>query len=220
MTLTLTPLGFIGLGFLGGLFVTVPLGPVNVMIIQRAFRYGFVAGISAGFGAAVADLIFAVIAAFGLSAVTSFIEGHSQVIQLVGGTVVAIVGLRILFFSPSLDSGPVADEDPRGSLQVAAATFALTITNPATIFGFFAYFSALGQWGPQKNNPTDALLICLGVGLGVLGWWFTLSALVTRLRVRLNERFLSRVNIVAGAILVGFGALILGRLSVTYLEMV
>lgn len=53
------PLALVALGFLGGLFVTAPLGPVNIMVMQRAFRFGFPVESAAGAGAAVTNLAFA-----------------------------------------------------------------------------------------------------------------------------------------------------------------
>lgn len=215
----MTPLALIALGILGGIFVTAPLGPVNVMIMQRAFRFGFPSGLAAGLGAALADVVFAAAAAFSISTVRAFIEGHSRVIQLVGGILVAAFGGRILLSHPRFRKTP-SDSEPGGLPQTAVATFMLTITNPATVFGFIAYFGALGEWGPQKGDVMGTMQLLLGVGIGTLSWWTGLTALVTRLRVHMTEETLSKINVVAGALLVGFGALILGRLSVTYFRLI
>lgn len=216
----MTPLAFIALGILGGLFVTVPVGPVNVMIMQRAFRYGFPVGLAAGIGAATADLIFATAAAFSVSTVSAFVEGHSRLIQLVGGTLVVFFGARILWRQPGFGKPLPMEARPKGPLGTAVTTFFLTLWNPATIFGFLAYFGALGEWGPQQNNLAATLELLLGVLIGTLAWWCGLAALVTRLRVRFTEATLAKVNVIAGALLLGFGALILGRLSVTYFNVI
>lgn len=213
----MTPLAYIALGILGGVFVTAPLGPVNILIMQRALRYGFPSAVAAGSGAALADVIFAVVAAFGVSTVNVFIEGHSRVIQLVGGIVVALIGARILWQQQQPGSaGQAQDEDELNAAQLSAATFFLTITNPATIFGFLAYFGALGEWGPSQDDFAGTIQLVVGVAIGTLGWWCVVAGLITRLRVRLTEERIGRFNLVAGALLLGFGALILGRLSVTY----
>ncbi|MEM8551165.1 MAG: LysE family transporter [Pseudomonadota bacterium] len=212
----MTPLAFIALGMLGGIFVTAPLGPVNVLIIQRALRYGFVSGVAAGTGAALADVIFASIAAFSVSAVTAFVKGHAAAIQLLGGLLVGFIGARILWRQPGFGR-PLPDEvRHRSAAEMALGTFLLTVTNPATVFGFIAYFGALGSWAPEKGDYVGIAQLILGVALGTLGWWCGLAALVTRLRVSLTEDRVAKFNVVAGALLLGFGALILGRLSVTY----
>ncbi len=211
-----TPLAYIALGMLGGVVVTAPLGPVNVMIMQRAFRYGFAMGFAAGLGAATADVLFAAVAAFSISQVDEFVEGHSRLLQLVGGTLVVFFGARILWRQPGFDRPLPPDSRHRGRRETAAKTFALTLTSPATVFGFIAYFSALGEWGPQEEDLVGTVLLVVGVALGTVGWWCGLAAVVTRLRLKLDEAVLARINVVAGALLLAFGALILGRLSVTY----
>lgn len=216
----MNPFAYVALGILGGIFVTAPVGPVNVMIMQRAFRYGFPTGVAAGLGASLADLLFATAAAFGISTISGFIEGHSRLIQLLGGTLVVVFGARILWRQPGF-SKPVPPETRRRSkTAVALGAFFLTITSPATVFGFIAYFSALGEWGPQKEDIAGTFQLLLGVVIGTMGWWCGLAGLVTRLRLRFDEATLARINVVAGALLVGFGALILGRLSVTYFRLI
>lgn len=216
----MTPLAYILLGVFGGILVTAPLGPVNVMIIQRSVRYGFIPGFSAGIGAAIADVVFATIAAFGISAVRTFVDEHARGIQLVGGTLVFLIGARILW-RHSRVSGAIAatgngQNNGVGFWRSFGTTFALTITNPATIFGFIAYFGALGDWGPPENDHVGSLQLVLGVGIGTVAWWCGLSAMVTRVSVRFTDETLSRFNMIAGMVMVGFGAAILGRLSVTY----
>lgn len=53
-------------GILIGLMVSVPLGPMGVLIIQKTLQKGALAGFIAGMGAACADLFYATVAAFGL----------------------------------------------------------------------------------------------------------------------------------------------------------
>ena len=58
-------------GILIGLMVSVPLGPMGVLIIQKTLQKGALAGFVAGMGAACADLFYATVAAFGLGFVSS-----------------------------------------------------------------------------------------------------------------------------------------------------
>jgi len=191
-----------------------------VMIMQRAFRYGFPTGFAAGIGASLADVVFATAAAFGISTISGFIEGHSQLVQLVGGTLVILFGGRILWRQPGFHKPLPVETRRHNLLEIGLGAFALTITSPATVFGFIAYFGALGGWGPQQGDIGGTAQLLAGVAIGTIGWWCGLAALVTRLRLHLTEATLAKVNVVAGALLVGFGALILGRLSVTSFRLV
>lgn len=208
-------LDFALLGVAIGVLVAAPVGPVNVMTLQRTLRYGFLPGFSAGVGAALADVIFATAAAFGLTAIRNYIEGHSQTIQLIGGCLVILFGLRILISHPHID--PEADGQRRGALGASATAFAMTITNPGTIFGFIALFGALGDWGPDEEDWVGTGWLVLGVALGTLGWWSSIAAVAGRLRMHLTDHTLEQINHVAGTFLILFGVAILGRLGAIWL---
>jgi len=64
-------------GFLIGLVVAVPIGPVNLVCIRRTCAYGPLAGFISGLGCALGDGIFASVTAFGLTAISQLIEGAS-----------------------------------------------------------------------------------------------------------------------------------------------
>ena len=71
-------------GILIGLMVSVPLGPMGVLIIQKTLNKGALAGFVAGMGAACADLFYAIVAAFGLGFVINTIKTHELILQLIG----------------------------------------------------------------------------------------------------------------------------------------
>ena len=51
-----------------GLLLAAPIGPVNVLVIQRAATGGFWAGLAAGIGAVLGDGTLAAVAAFSMRA--------------------------------------------------------------------------------------------------------------------------------------------------------
>lgn len=202
------PLLLTGLGV--GVVFSAPVGPVNILCVQRAFRSGFLSGLAAGFGAVLADGLFAAVAAFGITAVSGFVEGHSFWLQLIGGVLLIAFGIRTALAHPHLDDG--AGES--GTLwATAAATFGMTITNPATVLGFLALFGSLGSWAPQPGDWLAAGMFVLGVVSGGSGWWLLVATAVAALRDRMTDAMLARINLVAGSILVVFGVLVLGRLA-------
>lgn len=210
---------YVLLGIVIGVVVAAPVGPVNVMTLQRAFRYGFLSGFCAGLGAALADVIFATAAAYGLTAIRAVIEGHSHLIQIVGGGLVILFGLRILFAHP-VEEGEQHDPQRKSHVSAAATAFAMTITNPGTIFGFIALFGALGDLAPNRDDWVGTAWLVLGVAIGTLGWWSFLAGVINRLRGRLTFRSLQWVNRLAGVFLIVFGGAILGRLAAKALHII
>lgn len=201
------PLLLTGLGV--GVVFSAPVGPVNILCVQRAFRSGFFSGLAAGLGAVMADGLFAAVAAFGITAVSGFIEGHSVWLQVIGGVLLIAFGIRTARAHPHLDAS--ADEVASLS-RTAFATFGMTITNPATVLGFLALFGSLGDWAPKPGDWLAAGMFVVGVVAGGSSWWLIVATTVAALRDRMTDRTLARINLVAGALLVSFGVAVLARL--------
>ena len=197
-------------GFGVGVIFSAPVGPVNILCVQRAFRSGFLSGLAAGIGAVAADGTFAAVAAFGVTAVSGFVEGHSFWLQLVGGFLLIAFGIRTARAHPHLETG---EEVKAPLIATDGATFGMTITNPATVLGFLALFGSLGDWAPKPGDWLAAGMFVLGVVAGGGAWWVTASAAIAALRDRMTDTTLARINLVAGALLVLFGVVVLGRLA-------
>ena len=192
-----------------GIVFSAPVGPVNILCVQRAFRGGFFSGLAAGFGAAAADTFFAAISAYGVTAVSGFVEGNWTWLQAIGGLLLVIFGLRIAAAHPHLvDDAP----EPASLVSTTVATFGMTITNPATVLGFLALFGSLGDLAPRPGDWVGAGFFVIGVAAGACGWWLSVAALVAMLRDRMTDEMLHRVNRFAGGLLVVFGVAMVGRL--------
>ena len=107
-----------------------------------------------------------------------------------------------------------AQREARSIPAAYVSTFLLTITNPMTILAFAAIFAGAGLATAGDAGGGDAAAagwMGLGVFAGSAAWWLLLSSGVGLLRARINGRVLLWVNRGAGAILVVFGVLAVGR---------
>jgi threonine/homoserine/homoserine lactone efflux protein len=206
----MTAIGYILLGFFVGMAVSMPVGAVAVMSARRAFQRGFAAGLSPGMGAALADTMFAAIAAFGIATIADELRHYADVLQVVGGALLVAYGWNIVAHAERLPSGPPPSK--RNAAQAAAAGFLLTITNPGAVLGFAALFTLLGDVTPESGNVFGVFALVIGVAAGALTWWTILAGLVGVLRRRMRESLLVQINRGAGVALAGFGAAILLRL--------
>ncbi len=89
-----------------GLLMAAPIGPVNVLVIQRAAASGFWGGLAAGIGAVLGDGMLAAIAAFSVTAISDVMTAYSGIIQFVGGILLVAFGLGLLFARPKLAAPP------------------------------------------------------------------------------------------------------------------
>ena len=134
----------IPVGIIIGILVAAPVGPVNVLCIQRAIERGFWGGIAAGVGAMLGDGLIALCAAMGVGAISGAVQEHRMVIQAVGGLVLVGFGLKLYFASPRLvPVTPVTEEHAetlRDFVWDIPQTFLLPITNPGAVLGLFGFF--------------------------------------------------------------------------------
>lgn len=199
----------LAIGIAIGIAASAPVGAVNVMTIQRVLRHGLLSGLAAGMGAVMADVLFATAAGLGLTAVDDLIDRHATWIQLAGGLLVIVFGLRSLISHPTMRGTGAA---PSRRASSAMTAFAMTITNPGTMLGFLALFGAIGSIAPEHGEWVRLANLILGVGIGGLLWWTALALAVRRLREKLTDHSLELISRLAGSLLIGFGAVILARL--------
>ncbi|KIL99751.1 putative threonine efflux protein [Paramagnetospirillum magnetotacticum MS-1] len=192
-----------------GFAIAAPIGPVGILCIRKALADGRLAAFVAGLGAALADSLFGAVAAFGIGAVMSFIDGQMVVLKMVGG--VFMLGLGVHTWRSAALSVEAEPGRGPGMARDFLSTFAITITNPGTIFGVAGVFAALGPMGkPGIGLPTG--LLVAGIFSGSALWWLTLSALASAARNRFTPERMRLFNHLSGAMLMVFGAAALGSL--------
>lgn len=202
-------------GFVIGILVAAPVGPVNILCIQRAISRGLWGGIAAGLGAVLGDGLVALTAALGVGAISGAIDYHRQTIQIVGGLVLIAFGWRLYATAPTIDQDN-SETNGRGSILAylwdVPKTFFLTVTNPGAVLGLFAIFGGISTF-VEVTGPVEALLMVAAVMIGSLSWWVGLSYVVARLRSRLSFERLTLINKIAGLALVAFGLVLIGEIA-------
>jgi len=211
--------GYIFQIFIGaviGVLVAAPIGPVNLICIHRTLAYGSLNGFFSGLGGAVGDGVFAAISAFGLTAVARLIEGYSMPLKLVGGLI--LIGYGIYNFRAQVTDpreGCPVETKAAGDSTLGAAiagTFALTITNPATLIGFTALFAAFGSIYGEDASFGAAAAVVLGVFAGSAIWWFSITTLTGTFHRHIDANAMRRINHISGIIVMIFGVIVLADL--------
>lgn len=195
-------LTLIAKGILIGLLVSIPLGPIGVLVIQRTVIKSRAAGLWSGMGAALSDTVYAIIAGFSLTFFIDFIQEHEMIFQALGAMVVLGLGIYIFFKNPVTD---LRRNRIRGSthLQDILSSFLVTFSNPLTVFVFLAVFTSSGV-AISLEQPYHAFFAILGIFTGAFLWWFSLSGIVSLFRHKINLRILWWINKTAGVIIVLF----------------
>jgi threonine/homoserine/homoserine lactone efflux protein len=189
-------------GILIGLLVSIPLGPMGVLVIQRTVNKSRMAGLLSGLGAALADSLYAVIAAFSLTFVIEFIRVNEMFFQIIGALVLLGMGIHIFFKNPVTD---LRRNRLRGNTHFKdiISSFLLTFSNPTSVFVFLAVFASSGV-AINLQKPYHSFFVVLGIFIGAFGWWFSLSGIISLFRHKINLRILWWINKTAGVVVLIF----------------
>ena len=205
----------IGGGMIVGVIAAAPIGPANIICIRRTLSYGQLNGFLAGLGAAIGDGVFAVIAGFGVKWVFDAIKDMGAPLQLLSAAILIIYGARVFIYA----TPPEILRNPDGSMQTGsvgnlaggfAATFALTISNPATMVGFATMFGAFREVVDYHVSPLATAVMVASAFLGSVLWWFVVTAITSYWHQSIEQGTLKRMNQASGAFIFLTGATLLG----------
>ncbi len=197
-----------------GIAVSAPVGPVNVMCIQRAAQRGIAGGVAAGLGAVIGDGLIALGAAMGIGAITTVVSYYRTAIQTIGGLVLVVFG--VMLFHQKVQKAEANFDD--GTARVAdylvdiPKAFLMTVTNPGAVLGLLAIFGGIGTF-VEVRGSIDALVLVAAIMCGSLTWWLMLSAIIAKITGSFDELNITRLNRIAGLALVGFGLVLLGEVA-------
>ena len=87
-------------GIFVGAIASAPMGPVGVLIVQRTLKKGRWYGFVTGVGAAISDLVYAVITGVGMAMVLDLIERPSNLywLKVIGGFMLFCFGILFIFY--------------------------------------------------------------------------------------------------------------------------
>ena len=175
-------------GFIVGVVVSAPMGPVGVLCIQRTFNKGRWYGFVTGLGAALSDIIYALITGYGMSFVVEFIENPQTLyyFQLIGSAMLFGFGLYTFRSNPAQNIRPISAN--KGSLiRNFVTAFFVTLSNPFIILLFIGLFARFSFVLPERFFYEQSIGYLAIVG-GAITWWFLITYLVNKLRTRFDLR--------------------------------
>jgi threonine/homoserine/homoserine lactone efflux protein len=193
-------LGLIGKGLVIGVLVSAPLGPVGVLCIQRTLSKGRWYGFFTGIGAMLSDIIYASVTCLGMGFVVSFIETNHFYLQLVGSIVLGLFGLYTYQYNPV---GKLKNqrENKISYTQDLVTGFLLTFSNVLIVLlyiGLFAHFNFV------LSEYSFWMLIggILCIGIGAIVWWFSITYIISKIKMWFNIRDIWMLNRIVGSIII------------------
>ncbi len=209
----------IPVGFLVGVLLALPIGPINLLGLQRAVERGFFGGLAAGIGIMLGDGLIALGAALGVNAISGAIREYRTLIQIVGGLALIGAGAKLFFSRPEFTTAVDAEKATlKDYVWDIAQTFLFTITNPAAVLSLVVMFGGVSTF-VEVSSYIDAFTMVAAVMGGSFCYWLVVSRLISSIRHNFDETRMARLNRLAGIILVAFGALLIGEMLIKRLPL-
>jgi len=191
-------------GLIVGLTSGVPFGPVGAICIRKSLSNGRRGGYIFGFGAAAADGIFALIASFGIVAISNFLLNNESLINIAGGIFLIGVGVK-----ESIERNLVKEDLPSTKKEFLSG-LTVALASPFVVFSFFALYAVLGMGGISSNYLHSFYLAVSTLAGSVIGITL-LNWLVIKHKSKILPKTISKVNNVIGLIIFGTGGYLLIR---------
>lgn len=211
-------LNLIVTGIIIGLLVSVPVGPIGILCIQRTLNRGRMHGLATGLGATTSDLIYAVLVGFSMSFIVDFIEMHQMMIQISGSVIIFGFGVHIFRNNPVKQLSASQRKPSTGDLfNDYLSAFGLCFSNPLIIFLFIGLFARFQFLSPEQTIWHNIIAL-ISILIGAFAWWLTLTLIVGKLRNQFNVRGLWILNKMTGSILmlVSVGGIIMAILGISF----
>lgn len=186
-------------GFIVGLGASIPLGPLGVLCVQKTLSKGRNSGFITGLGASFSDTLYAAISLLGLAFIENLIDKNKDIVMIIGGAIIIYIGIRIFFTNPIKQIRQ--KNTNKKHVQDFIEAFLMTVTNPGAIFLILGLLAAVGININDNEVRPSVVVILLGVFMGTVTWWFTLSTGINVFRKKFRIRQLVMINRISGAIM-------------------
>jgi threonine/homoserine/homoserine lactone efflux protein len=193
-------------GLISGLLLSMPIGPVNLTIINEGACRGFIRGMLVGLGASVMELIYCTIAFTGFS---SFFDSRvvKASMEVFSFAFLLFLGAKFLTTKTVVTAGKI--EARVGAKLHPHSAFMTGFVRVLGNLGVLLFWIVLAANFMSHDWVADTLVAktaCIaGVALGTNLWFCTLSYGVSRGHGRFSENTLLRMQHISGLCLIVVG---------------
>jgi threonine/homoserine/homoserine lactone efflux protein len=222
----LHPLLLAGLtGFLAGIVLCIPVGPINLIILNEGARRGFRWAMMIGLGATLMEIIYCLIAFTGFA--SFFQKGMVKAAMELGSFVfMLVIGMKFLLarsveaplhLSAKADALEQRIEEKLHPHSAFMTGFVRVLANPGVFLGWIILAANFISREWVTPDWPGKLSCIAGVAVSIGGWFTGLSWLSALGHRRISSKGLLRMEHISGVILLvialGHGAYIIQQLA-------
>ena len=194
---------FLLFGAAAGALTGVPIGPVNVAVIDAAYRHTFRRALAVGLGGACADMLYSGLGACG---VTPFLQKYPSVdavLYAISGVILLVYGFLTARSQPvtpaHLETTPKPEVDHKAEVRIGFRTgLALILLNPAAIVTWVVVVARM----IPPATPFEGVFFAVGVFAGSWSWFSLVAYLTQRGKTVLGDKAAWIPRLIGAALMV------------------
>lgn len=168
----------------------MPIGPVNVAVIDAAYRHTLRRALAVGAGGACADFLYAALGILGVTPVLGTYPTVTRILYAVSGIVLLVYGFLTARSQPVMPAHIDAPrpEAPENELALGFKTgLLLILLNPAAVV---TWVVITGMIVDRLGTPTlvSGVVCALSVMVGSFGWFALVAHLTQRGKTVLGDK--------------------------------
>ena len=197
-------------GLLLGIGSAIPLGPIALLVINTTLKNSRREGALAGIGGSLADGTFAAISLMTISIFYDFIKNHQNILAVIGGTLICIVGLSTLFSNKNKGNKTQPDKqvtkkESKYPIGKTLQGFLLAISNPGALFWSISLIAFLRIGGAARDITSGTIIVIMTI-LGSITYWLIITYIINRYSKNIRLEKIRKINTYAGIGIALFGA--------------
>jgi threonine/homoserine/homoserine lactone efflux protein len=207
-------------GLIAGYILAIPPGPIGMASIRTGLRDGWSAALKLALGAGLFDVAYCALAMVAASAVASMFDDVAHTTPWMPLALqLLIVAVMIAFGVVQLRDRTQAVSDDSLETQSAVLKWFRThgpffvgvgfaianLANPTFIPSLMFVTTLAQNAGVYESTTMANLMFAIGFGIGNMAWLATLVRIVLAYRHRMTPSFVTLIQRISGAALIGFG---------------
>lgn len=195
-------LSYFLIGAIVGVISGVPIGPVNLAVIDAAYRHSLRRALTVGVGGALGDGAYSLIGILAMGPILARYKWISPVLYAVSGVGLFIYAIRVIRSQPDMpvpkpQHAPSAPRRQEPLWSAFLVGLGLVLMNPASII---TWVLIVGLF-LHDVTPVHGLFAALGVSVGGFAWFVGVAHVAEHGKHIIGEKTLKITRVVAYLIL-------------------
>ncbi|MFO1501512.1 MAG: LysE family transporter [Verrucomicrobiota bacterium] len=190
------------IGVVSGFLISIPVGPINLAIINEGAKRGFKWGVLIGFGAIAMDIIYCGVAFAGFSGLfsTRLLRATIELLSFLALIYLGVKYLQATNLPATTKSVEMVEHKlhPHTAFMIG---FVRVLGNPAVLLFWITLSASFMSHEWIDDTWTTKAACVVGMATGAFAWFVLLSFLVSLGHGRFSAKTLLRMSHVSGACL-------------------